>query len=442
MTGSLRSFLRDVEDRLSVRQQIGLAAAVLCIVMATALAVGAAVVAYQQSARLLRAEMASLAGSMAESLDYHMYAHYRDVRSLAGMSTLSEVWTADPNRIRAALERMQSGSPDFAWIGFAGADGQVRVGTHKVLEGSSVASSPWFMSGLHGPVVVDVHDLVLVNPLSNGTSENPRRFIDVAAPVRDSHGTTIGVLGAHIDWKWAQDLRGIFLGMRQARDTTLSIIASDGSVLLGNRLGEKLFSASQLHSIQFNRRGTLPVDGVTLAGYAVPDGHLDYPSLGWIVIAERPVAVALAAARETALVILGVGLLAAVFGLGGSFFVANRVAKPLQDLTAEAERIGRDPGALMLPHMRGSTEILHLTTALRSLLRRVGIAEAGKLEVEERATEEARKHIEDVHALRLLAETNSLQRSLESSCIHERERAYFRARSTLSALVCNPDRRH
>jgi diguanylate cyclase (GGDEF)-like protein len=62
----------------------------------------------------------------------------------------------------------------------------------------------------------------------------------------------------------------------------------------------------------------------------------------------------------------------------------------------------------MLPRQAGSVEVVQLTRALRSLLRRVGFAEERTKEAEFRASENALQFKEDISKLRQIADTDHL----------------------------------
>ena len=236
MSAKLKSKLRAFEDRLTVRQQIGAATAVLCLVLAGLLAISAATVSHYRVQRLVGDEMANYAAAVTESLDLFMHTRYQEIRTLAAFEVLREVWLAEPARFRRVFEGMQEGLPHYSWIGFAATDGTVLVATRGALEGRSVAERPWFKSGLQGPTVVDVHGALLLEKLlGSRPGGEPLRFVDVAAPVLDAQGRVIGVLSAHLDWNWAAELRDNFLKRRLTRDTRISILSSAGAVLLGDR---------------------------------------------------------------------------------------------------------------------------------------------------------------------------------------------------------------
>jgi diguanylate cyclase (GGDEF)-like protein len=237
------------------------------------------------------------------------------------------------------------------------------------------------------------------------------RFVDVATPVKDANGRVVGVLGAHLDWRWAAELRSLLLDKRRAASTKVTILSKDGVVLLGDDLGSQMFPAEKMSALRQEKRGTLtdaPGAMPMLTGFAAADGHRTYPGLGWMVIAQRPLELALAAARETAATILGIGLVAALAGLVIALLIADRVARPLQKLTQAASLIGRDGQARTLPRQRGSREIIELTQALRSLLVRVGFAEQRTYEAEARAVRDAQQASDDLAAMRKLAETDHL----------------------------------
>ena len=88
--------------------------------------------------------------------------------------------------------------------------------------------------------------------------------------------------------------------------------------------------------------------------------------------------------------------------------IAGRVSRPIRELTAEADQIGRDPTKLMIPHVSGSVEVSQLSTALRSLLRRIDLTEEELVADRKRADEETRMLNENIESLKELADTDPL----------------------------------
>ena len=99
---------------------------------------------------------------------------------------------------------------------------------------------------------------------------------------------------------------------------------------------------------------------------------------------------------------------AALIGLALSVIISRRVARPIIAITQEADRIGRALGPTMLARQSGSMEVVQLSRALRSLLRRIGFAEERTKEAELRATENAMQFQDDIVKLQKMADTDYL----------------------------------
>lgn len=145
-------------DRLTLRQQTAAMAGLLCIIVVAVSAIGAAWLARRDAVREANSELVALARTMSDRLDQNMFERYREIKNLASMEPLRVVWQDNPARARAVLMQLQASLSDYAWLGLAEPNGNVRAATRGMLEGVSVAQRPWFISGLAGPAVEDVHD--------------------------------------------------------------------------------------------------------------------------------------------------------------------------------------------------------------------------------------------------------------------------------------------
>lgn len=413
MLHTIKSWLWAIEDRLTIRGQIGIATAALCIALAVSLAGIAALVSRNKIESLISERMEKGAVTLADQLDRYMFERRREIRMLADLGEFHDDWKDQPAKVRAMLDHVQANFPDYAWLGFVDARGTVLAATKGMLEGVSVAKRDWFVKGLKQITVEDVHEAVLLSKLLGAAANGePHRFVDVAVPIKGPNGETIGVLGAHVNWKWTDDLRRV-LSFPDADGgvTDFVILAGDGSVLLGPNVGSKLLPPERITHVGKTMRGTFVDQGngeAMLTGYAVTRGHRDYEGLSWIVLARRPAASALAASRDIAWAILGFGVLAGILGVLLAIAIAHRAARSLKTLISEADRIGRDAKVTMLPRLRGSREVIKLTRALRALLRRVGFAEERTRVAELRESENARQFAHDLRTLRELADTDPL----------------------------------
>ena len=408
----LANLFHAVEDRLTVQTQIAAAVAVMSILLVGALAGGAAFVSYRNTASLVNSSLATVASTTSGRLDRFMAERQLEMNLFSQLQPLQKLWQDNPAELRRSLEQLQSTFADLAWIGFANVEGKVVAATGGLLEGASVASRPWFKEGLQRLAIGDVHEAVLLAQLlAQRENGEPYRFVDLAFPVRDSSGKLLGVLGGHLNWDWASQLIKDVEANDGDTDTSLSIIDKNGIVLVGPDRGTARYSGAELANILKARKGAFSedVDGQRmLTAFYVGTGHREYQGLNWIVTASQPAGIALAAAMSSAKIILGIGAITALIGLGLAVAISRRVARPLIALTMEADRIGRTSGPTMLARQSGSVEVVHLSRALRSLLRRIGFAEERTREAELRATENAQQFQDDLVKLQKMADTDFL----------------------------------
>jgi diguanylate cyclase (GGDEF)-like protein len=423
------NFLK-LRDRTTLGQQVALVTAALCLALAVTVAATAAFVARQQATDRAEVEIVGIASNMAERLDARMFERFREVRNLAELEPLRDVWDGDPATIRTVLEQLQASLPEYAWIGFALPDGTVKSATGGLLEGVSVAQRPWFIDGLKGLTVKDVHDAKLLAELLGPQADGePFRFVDVAVPVKNAAGQTIGVLGAHMSWTWASVVRETVLQTVDSNlETEIWVLSSDGTALLGPQYGTAPFAQGTVEAIaaagQLSFSDTAgDVDHLNAA--VTTTGYLDYPGLGWTVVARRPLELALAQANQLALAIVLIGIAFALAGAVAASLLARGLTKPLSELAEGIDRIGRDPGATMIARNHSSRDVSQLTVAIRSLLRRLGVAETAQ-EMAQREAAASKQQLverterlgEDINALQILADTDSLTGLLNRRAFH------------------------
>ena len=413
-------------DRMTIRQQMALLTAALCSLTIAVVATSAALLARHQAINDAQSEMSSLSRGIAARLDQHMADRYREIKNIASFEPLAESWGRDPAVIRGILTQIQTSLPEYAWLGVASPDGTVRAATKGMLEGASVAERPWFRHGRVRPTVEDVHDAKLLDALlRRDAGAAPFRFVDVAMPVFDKAGAPVGVLGAHLSWSFADDLRRTILARQDpALQSDVWILSADGVVLVGPP-STTPFAADLLAKARVGGGVTFTQTGgerAMLTSLSVTHGEADYPGLGWYVAVRRPAAVALAPANRLAVMIVTVGGAIAMLGVMLAWVLSGGVTRPLTRLTGKIDLIGRDPGVTSVERQHGSRDVLQLSAALRSLMRRLGSAEEGVreahravLELQRRADERLKAADErtrrlgsDLHTLQALADTDPL----------------------------------
>jgi diguanylate cyclase (GGDEF)-like protein len=404
-----------IANRLSLRSQSIVFAVLLCALTVGVTAVSSAYLARDEAVRLSGERLEALARAMAQRLDVGMFERFREIRNVAGLSLVRGAWSDEPATAREVLEQLQATLPDYAWIGIADEAGRVRVATGGLLEGVSVAEREWYAAGRGGMTVQDVHGAKLLSEKLGPNSEGePFRFVDVAAPVHDANGAPIGVLGAHLSWTWATDVRRQLLESSPVdADLELWVLGADGGVLLGPSRQDPPFPEAVLAEAKatgaarlVDRSGPEPV----VSTLAATRGLESYPGLGWTVVARQPLSAVTLPADRLFWKILAVGSLVIVAGALWAWRATASVTEPLRRLVESANRVGRDPEERTLVRVGGSRDVLLLSSALRSLLRRLGsaqeavtAAELAREAAEEQANAEQRRLYAELSEARVLA---------------------------------------
>ncbi len=403
-------------NRLRFEHQLAALVGLLCLALVGATVGGAIWLERRSVIRLSEDRLARLAAGMAESLDTTLRERFREIQVVAGLAPLRALWAGDPAAMRGVLTAMRTTAPDYAWLGFVAPDGRVRAGTEGMLEGLAMSGRTWFETGLTRPIVGDVHEAALLNRLLVRAEPEPLRLVDLAAPVRDAAGAVIGVLGGHLSWDWATRVRRRLLDDGQP-GTDLWVLDRYGRVILGPRLGVMPFGPERLGAMAEAGRGTFAAEigGETrLAGFAAAAKGVRSeiaggdPGLGWMVVATRPQAQAVAPIQRSIKALLGLGVAVALLGIVLAWSLGRRAAAPLRQLTVALDRIGRDADATTLPRLDGAREFAALSAALRSLLRRIGTAERELTDVTLRSTRVAAFYRRQIETLRQVAGTDVL----------------------------------
>lgn len=326
--------------------------------------------------------LAGLAEDMATRLDLGMHERWADIAMLVRLEEAIADQSSQRGRRAAMLSQLKSSTPDFTWIGFATPEGVVAQATDGMLEGKSVALRPWFSEGAKRQWAGDLHEALLLQQLLGSGSAEPLRFVDIAAPIHGPDGTLAYVVGAHLSWQWAEDLLENVLATSDYADSLqIFIVDQQGKVILGPNLGQELAGFPQdIAEMQADGAAQkMRLNGrEMMVGYAATEGHGDYPGLGWIVVAAQSMRDTDAPMHRLLIGVVGVGVVTILGGLAFGVFLAWRVSEPLRRLTAEAQKIGLSPDAVTLPRLTGAQEVVQLSQALRSLLRRLGVYARGE----------------------------------------------------------------
>lgn len=314
--------------------------------------------------------LANLAQQTANNLDRGMQERYREVELMARRPDLTAP-NSDAATRRAVLDERQATFPHYAWIGIAGLDGRVISSTQGMLEGADVSGRPWFRNALAGIHLGDVHEAKLLAKLLPSVNGEPKRFVDIAFPYPAGKGEAVGVLGVHLSWEWAREVRdSVIPPVSESRSLHAMIADTQGAIKLGPR-GLDALPPGTLEALRRQPSGYRIEDwpdGSFLVGYARTQGRGDYPGLGWSIVVRQDLQEAYERVRSLQQRVMLIGIAAAVLSSLLGYFLARRLARPLRELAESAQRI-HDAEARSIPlPQRAYAEVQKLALALNGLV--------------------------------------------------------------------------
>jgi diguanylate cyclase (GGDEF)-like protein len=301
----------------------------------------------------------------------------------------------DPDILTTMDLRTQSRG-EYAWMGVADVNGQVRQAAKGLLVNQSVKARPWFQAGLQGNYSGDPHEAVLLAKLLQGTSNGePLRFIDFAAPIRNAEGQVIGVLGAHAHWSWVTRIvESAVMEKGLAPGVEALIVDAGGKALYPEQLAGQTMDNL---SAQIRSGWSVGDDGYLTSVVAVPTPSNS--GLAWYIVVRQPLDIALEPAHILFYKLLLLGVVAAIgFGLV-AYYLALSLSRPIEQLARSAKLVqDQQPGA-QFPQDHAITEIAQLGHSINGM--------TDSLLGKERELQEANASLEATVALRTAALTQA-----------------------------------
>lgn len=367
----MRPILSQLDPRSSVASRITL---FTLLIVLSCIAVVAGLFLYAETRVEVKRQYETLeriAVQMTDTLDRGMFERYRDIVVLAQHDTLQSA-TASADLKRDVLEVRQETFPDYAWIGLTDQEGTVSASTGRLLEGVNVSQRPWFQAAVTGPFVGDVHEAVLLAKLLP-QQEDPWRFVDVAAPVKTEAGEYLGVVGAHLSWSWANELKNALLtDAQRSRQVEIIILNSTGQVLLApDSFTEATAEAGILSQIT-EKSGAFEhkmYDGRHyLVSYSKDQGYREYPGLGWIVLVRQPLDVVFSEFNTLRNSLIITTLIFSLIATIVVWFIISRTTAPLLEIAEAADSIRKGKTNISIPTYTGSDEVAVLSSSLKNLV--------------------------------------------------------------------------
>lgn len=326
--------------RLRLRALLAMAFAAL----AFAVGGGVALLAQRDAAAVLRAEagasLAEAARVIADGLDRGMSERARDLALVASLDAMRDPAASTATR-RALLRRLHESLPDYALLGFVTPEGRVVATSNGMLEGADLSDRRQFLEGRDRPMAGDVHEAQPLAGLPGRSPDDPPRFLGLARPVRDTNGTLLGIVVAHLPWEWAEGVeRGVMEPLRSRRTGAEAfILNAEGTVLLGPPSWRGRSLAAE-PGFAVARLGGAPGWGSAASGHVVgwapARSPREHPGLGWVIAVRQDAAIANAAADRLRDRILALGAAVAALAALLAWLLAERFARPIEALARRA----------------------------------------------------------------------------------------------------------
>jgi len=294
------------------------------------------------------------------------------VRQLAAQPVLSS-GLMDAGEMRLLLEQLRTQQTELTWLAITNERGQVRVATGALLEGQNLADEPWFAEGLKQPWIGERHGPGRLGgqvPLTRDGLES--QFVDLAAPLIDFQGRRFGVLVARLNWGWLEALHLALHDDGQRAPGTDSLVL-DRRGLVGIGPPALLGRPLDLPGLAALQGGAAPQvlawpDGQRYLTALSRAGGQRGPGAELTVVVRQQEGQAFAAADALTHRLVGFGAAAALAFMALSIWLAGRIAKPVQALSAAAARMaaGEPPGLPPVPARRRD-EVVELNRAMVTL---------------------------------------------------------------------------
>ncbi len=315
--------------------------------------------------------LGDLAAFMREALESDVYERWRSMRTFATLPAFTRPEGSYQGR-RVILDRVKSNVDEILWIGFADLDGRVTTASGGVGEGTDVSARRWFRVArdLAAPASGEVQ-----RPTIQTTPGE--RVVEIGVHVRDASGQSAGILGMLVSWDWLGHLRRSLIERSRDRQSDLEVIVLDqeGRVVVGdqNHLGADLARRVAERADGFEV-DTLPDGRVMVVGTSRAAGGRGIDGLGWQIVVTSSATVAFAPVNTLRWQIVAAGGTVGLMVLIAGWWVAGRIASPIQAIAARADRVGLagalDGVTIEVPDS-SSKEVVSLAASLQGMIDRL-----------------------------------------------------------------------
>ncbi|PLS15501.1 diguanylate cyclase [Bacillus sp. M6-12] len=317
--------------------------------------------------------LSGITWQMADKLDYFMWSRYGEIEVLSELEALRSMQNKE--EVRKILDQLSESIPSFSWAGVIDREGKVFASTGGLLEEADISERPVFQKAKSDTYIGDVHDAVLLSKLLPNPSGAPLQFVDISTPIYGKTGEAKGVLAAHFSWEWSKEMSEKVLHSYDDHIKNMDILvvsSRNNTVLLGPKeLVGKPLNIKSVKEAQKQKSGWLlekwPDGKKYVTGYAYGKGYLNYPGLGWSVLARQHETEAFSSAKELQSYIFYIGTISAVICAALGWIIAGVISSPLSNISQAAKRLQQGEKT-EIPSFRGIKDIEILTSSLKQLI--------------------------------------------------------------------------
>lgn len=337
----IRRWLRAIDPRWRLAAAVGWAMALVSLAMALFVGLWTMREAREALEREIGLLYATHAQRLIDTIDTNLTGRREWVAASASLIGVREGALAGAQAERA-LADLKAALHEVEWAGIVDLNGIVVAGTEDRMRGQSVALRPWYTGAFLGAYVGDIHaELLLDRLLPRNRDGEPRRFVDLSAPIIDRTGDIRGVLVVSLGWSWIEGLqRGTLATLKDRTAAEVLLLGIDGTVVVGSRETPR---GSRIDLSRYVFGAPYTVTEGQLTGIARSGGFADFAGLGWSVMVREPVASAFRTADNASLSIFGAIAGGGVLATVASAWIASRIMRRLRLLAEAADdlRAGR-----------------------------------------------------------------------------------------------------
>ncbi|WP_157271650.1 hybrid sensor histidine kinase/response regulator [Azohydromonas aeria] len=246
-----------------------------------------------------------------------------------------------PARLQVLLEGVFA-APSFAWAGVTNGRGRVLAALDGRLVGMDVSQRDWWGAGRNGLHYGDLHEAqLLARLLPELHSGEPWRFVDVAAPLRDTANGSTGVLAVHLSWPWLRERIALYAAAAPARQAQLFIAGRDGRQRLGpaGAVGQPLPVQPLAAQEPQGWRVLQWSDGQRyVTAWAPFRGSPPYAGMGWTAVVRTPLQALHEAGAPERRWVWGAAALGVAGATALAWLLSTLLLVPLVAARAQAQR--------------------------------------------------------------------------------------------------------